>query len=393
MQPYRLNDPLMVASPRSDAMYPSDASYHQPDHFISPSRPLYSRRRLIRTALVVILAMLLLTVVVRLYGRRYASALPNGDLWSSTSSPQPPPSASSSSLFAPPDAAPTSSPTPFSPPPTLALSTVASYSHTSSCFTQGLAFYRGALYESCGTYGSSLVRLVNLTTGASLASLSLDRRFFAEGLTVLNDVVYLLTWQEKVILTFSLTLTPLATLTHDSEGWGLTHNGSALIISDGSSYLSYREPKTLRLLRRVQVTQSKGGGEPVPVGQLNELEYIGGYVYANVWMTTSVVVIDDSGAVVRVLDGSLQMQAAGGDNYNKVMNGVAYNNDTQKMYMTGKYGSSAHTHTRRWLSQAVSLYSLRCCLCLQELAPPVSGLRVLRGAVVAGEELSLFCER
>ena len=361
--PYRLQQPLMLADPSSDTAL---LTSHQ-------QRPFYRSPHFLLAAVLGTVALVAMVALIGTRSNRSTAgpALPPDSFTSlsssfaSPASPTSPPLALSSPFPQPPTAAPSatsttplapsSTPSAFSsssplsppsltssahlaPPPHLPLSSVASYSHASSCFTQGLAFYKGALYESCGNYGSSQVRQVNLTTGAAIRSAGIDRRYFAEGLTVLNDLVYVLTWREREVLVYSLDLVLQSTLSIDTDGWGLTHNGSALIVSDGTSSLYYRDPATMRLLRRVQVTQTTSPtSPPQPLGNLNELEWVKGRVLANVWMTTDVAVIGDDGTVEEVLDGAAQASAAGGDNWNRVMNGVAWRVDTQQMYVTGKY--------------------------------------------------------
>ena len=349
---YSLQQPLMVAAASTD---PALSRLH--------SRPFYRSPAFLLAVIVVpVVFIAVLAWLASHRGNAFASGAIVGPSFqpSSTASPSSsasPPvalSSSASPVTAPTSAtstapiAPSSIPFPsaspsltssasLAPPPRVSLVSVANYSHQSSCFTQGLAFYQQSLYESCGLTGQSVVRQVNLSSGASILSTRLDARYFAEGLTVLNSSVYVLTWQNRVVLRYSLDLQLQQTLDIDTDGWGLTHNGSALIVSDGSSTLYYRDPLTMKLLRTVQVTKATSDGSaPQPVNDLNELEWVNGKVLANVWMTTDIVVIDDDGSVSEVLDGSAQLSAAGGDNWNRVMNGVAYKADAKQMFVTGK---------------------------------------------------------
>ena len=350
----------MVASGRSPHR-PAAVPYRPPYHYMQPW--YRARRRPILGIGVVVL----LVVAVSWWSSRSAitssQSVPviRPSAISSTSTPLPPspvshtsassafPSISSSSSSPEPDS-PTSSPAlpvpsstaspsmPFSGP----LSTVATFNHSSSCFTQGLAFYNSTtLYESCGQYGQSSVRIVDLASGTVKAETSIDRRYFAEGLTVLGDLVYVLTWQEHAVLVYSLDLQLQRTLPLDTIGWGLTHNGSALIVSDGSATLYYRDPSTMALLRTMTVVKAaSAGAPPQPQRNLNELEYVDGHVLANVWMSPEVLVIDAvTGVVSSSMDGSAQMSAAGGDNWDKVMNGIAWKEREQHLYVTGKYWS------------------------------------------------------
>ena len=355
------------SSPLFEPMMLSTRSTSDPLSQLSPPRPWYRSRQLLVAAILSALVLIALIAFVANKPKPQAEPPfpPFDPTTSSTSTPPPsssaaiPPTAPLSPTSTPVTPAPasTSSPPPAAPPTYASFTTVTSYPHPTSCFTQGLAFYKGVLYESCGLYGSSLVRTVNLTSGESIISTSIDRKYFAEGLTILNELVYVLTWEEHVVLVYSLDLKLQSTLPLDSVGWGLTHNGSALIISDGSSTLYYRDPSTMRLLRTVEVVMPSSGGAPSPVRDLNDLEWLDGNVMANVWMTTDVVVVDDSGTVVKVLDGSTQKTAAKGDNYQKVMNGVAWNADTKRLYMTGKSPTHPHplTHTAQMHSDSQQL--------------------------------------
>ena len=224
-------------------------------------------------------------------------------------------------------------------PPVTRLSPVASHPHDSGCFTQGLEWYGDVLYESCGITGQSSIRIVNGSSGRVLQQRQLDRAYFAEGLTVWQDRVYQLTWREHVVLVWSLNLTLLQTLPVETEGWGITHDSQHLILSDGSSRLYYRDPLTLAVdfTRDVSIVRSASSSSATPLRHLNELEYIPGVgLLANVWMSTDVVLIDEDGQVQHRLDAEPLLRAAGGDNGNKVVNGLAWRADTNRLWMTGK---------------------------------------------------------
>ena len=190
-------------------------------------------------------------------------------------------------------------------------------------------------------YGSSSVRVVNHSTGVILRSTPLDGRYFGEGLTIHHDTVHVLTWRERAILVYDLDLTLLRTAPFQGDGWGLTHSPTHLIASNGSAHLTFLDPTTLQPTHTVMVTTvgpGGGVGVRVPVLQLNELEWMGeGEVMANVWMSTEVLVIGvGDGRVRRRLRADALWKEAGGDAYNKVVNGLAYKADEQRLFMTGK---------------------------------------------------------
>ena len=253
------------------------------------------------------------------------------------------PSASSAHLpTAPP--APTPQPAPAAGPPTTsALVTLETYPHDSDCFTQGLEWHADTLYESCGMYAQSSVRTVALDSGAVLSQRKLDGRYFAEGLTVRDGRVYQLTWRERDVFVYSPNLTLLRTERIETDGWGIAHTGAHIVTTDGSAWLYFRDPDTLQLLHKRRVVRALDGGAEVEVAQLNELEWAGGRLYANVWMQPVVLCIDaDSGRVTHVWDASAQWRDAGGDSSNKVVNGLAYrpaadDGGQGRWYMTGKY--------------------------------------------------------
>ncbi|RYY41341.1 MAG: glutaminyl-peptide cyclotransferase [Chitinophagaceae bacterium] len=206
--------------------------------------------------------------------------------------------------------------------------------HDTSSFTEGLSFYKGQLWESTGEYGESKLLLTDLKTGKALKTVTLDSALFGEGVVIVNDTIYQLTWREHKVLVYDVnTLKKLKELPLQTEGWGLTTDGNDLIASDGSSNLSFYEPGTFRLLRTQGVTENGN-----PVSNINELEWVNGYVYANVWGKDDLLKIDPaSGQVKGRLDLS-QLTARAKSLYPgaDVANGVVYNPDTKKFYVTGK---------------------------------------------------------
>lgn len=219
-------------------------------------------------------------------------------------------------------------------PHKLRVDVVATYPHDTSAFTQGLLAPReGRLLESTGRYGVSDVRLVDIATGAVLDRTPIAPDLFGEGLARVGDRLILLTWQEQKALVLdaaTLDLSP-KTFTYDTEGWGLCYDGERLIMSDGSSTLTFRSPDTFARLGSVPVTL---GGSPRD--HLNELECAGGRVYANVWETDTIVEIDPStGRVTAEIDASGLLTS--GERVNTdVLNGIAAAPGKDTFYITGK---------------------------------------------------------
>lgn len=215
-------------------------------------------------------------------------------------------------------------------------SIISTLPHDTADFTEGLEFYDSTLLESTGLKGTSRLVQYKPSTGEVIKELKLDNKYFGEGITVLNDTLYQLTYQEKVAFVYDVkTFKKIKEIPFEvGEGWGLTNDGKNIIASTGSSNLYYFEPGTLKLLKTVNVTEN---GSPVP--NINELEYVDGYVYANQWEYNYIVKIDPSnGTVVAKLDLSgivdtVKKEYPGAN----VLNGIAYNSATKKFYVTGKY--------------------------------------------------------
>lgn len=213
---------------------------------------------------------------------------------------------------------------------------VARYPHDSGAFTEGLAFGSGGLYESVGLNGRSQLRRVDLTTGRTTRVQPLAAQFFGEGLTVLEGQIYQLTWQNHLGFVYDeASFRQLNTFSYPTEGWGLTTDGTRLIMSDGTDRLSFLDPKSLKVTGSLAV-RDRG----VPLRRLNELEYVNGLVYANVWFSDWIARIDPvSGQVVGWIDARAlanEARAAGASDPNAVLNGIAYNPATRKLYLTGK---------------------------------------------------------
>lgn len=217
---------------------------------------------------------------------------------------------------------------------TLSYTVGGAFPHDTSHFTQGLAFYGDQLLEGTGNYGASKLLQVDLNTGKSTREVALPKEFFGEGITILNDTVYQLTWKEnKVFVYTAKDFKKVKEFSINTEGWGITHNGSELIVSDGSSNLYFYEPSTFRLMRTQGVTEDGS-----PAVNLNELEYINGHVYANQWQYNYILKIDpQSGQVVGKMDLSeLHHRAKAKNPSADVLNGIAYHPESKKIYVTGK---------------------------------------------------------
>jgi glutamine cyclotransferase len=213
---------------------------------------------------------------------------------------------------------------------------VHTYPHDPNAFTQGLVYVDGRLYESTGLNGRSSLRMVDLATGQVLQHYDLPAEYFGEGLTDWDGHLLQLTWKAHrgfVYDRFSFSL--IRTFSYAGEGWGLTHDRSNLILSDGSSYLRFLDPKTFHEVRRIRVTDETDH----PVANLNELEYVRGEIYANIWQSYRIARISPrTGKVLDWIDLSgildeREMQAAAPD---AVLNGIAYDSLHDRLFVTGK---------------------------------------------------------
>lgn len=210
------------------------------------------------------------------------------------------------------------------------------YTHNIQDFTQGLEIVDGILYESTGDpdhKGATRILQKNITSGTTINEQPLEGNYFGEGITILNNQLFQITWtSQKCFIYDAKTLVRQAeSFNYTGEGWGLTNDGTSIIMSDGSERIYFRDPKTFRVQKTISVCDNKG-----VVKNLNELEYVDGLIYANVWMTSKIVVFEaTSGKVIKTIDCSeFEAKAKGGGD---VLNGIAYNHTTNKFYLTGKY--------------------------------------------------------
>jgi glutamine cyclotransferase len=207
------------------------------------------------------------------------------------------------------------------------------YPHDPDAFTQGLVFEDGVLYESTGLRGHSTLRRVALETGTVLERRPLPDEFFGEGITIYDGKIIQLTWQSNVGLVYDKrTLEPVKEFGYPTEGWGITHDGERLIVSDGTSTLYLWDPETQGKIGQIEVYGDHGS-----VAGLNELEYVEGEIYANVWKTDWIARIDPhSGQVIGwiALDGLLSPEDYTGPV--DVLNGIAYDAHGDRLFVTGK---------------------------------------------------------
>jgi glutamine cyclotransferase len=218
--------------------------------------------------------------------------------------------------------------------PTDSYAVVHTYPHDPHAFTQGLIYIDGHLYESTGLNGRSSLRLLDLTTGNVLQKHDLPAEYFGEGLTDWSSMLIQLTWiSHKALVYDRFSFSLQRTFEYEGEGWGLTHDATQLIMSDGTSSLRFLDPKTFRVLRRLKVVDTNGR----PVEKLNELEFVHGEIYANVWETDDIVRISPrTGKVLGRVDLSGIIDKRELREPGAVLNGIAYDSVGNRLFVTGK---------------------------------------------------------
>ena len=219
-------------------------------------------------------------------------------------------------------------------PALLPVAVVARHPHDPAAFTQGLLVHDGQLYESTGRVGQSEVRRVEIATGRVLARASIPADQFGEGLARWGDLLISLTWTDGIAHRWDVRRLRREgrPLRYSGEGWGLATTADGLVFSDGSDELRFLDPDSFAERRRLPV---RIGGQPIR--QLNELEVVDGRIFANVWMTGFILVIDpDSGVVTHVLDLRPLVAEVAADDRDAVLNGIAWDADNRRLYVTGK---------------------------------------------------------
>ena len=224
--------------------------------------------------------------------------------------------------------------------PAIPYQIIKAYPHDNTAYTEGLEYHNGFIYESAGQYGKSDIRKTDLETGKVLQQQKMDKQYFGEGITIFGNKIYQLTYRERTGFIYDLaTLKPVKTFSFNTnEGWGMTTDGKYLIYGDGGTMLYFLDPETQKEVKRITVTDQYG-----PVENVNELEYIKGYLYANQWQTDFILKIDpNTGKVVGKADLSdLRRKTGIPDPTNdetapEVLNGIAYDSSSNRIFITGK---------------------------------------------------------
>jgi len=228
---------------------------------------------------------------------------------------------------------------PSIPAPVILTTTIDSiYPHDTSAYTQGLEFYKGKLYEATGDYENSSVRIVDVRTGKTEKIHRMGtKEIFGEGITILNDTLYQLTWQNKQVFVYHIKdiTKAIKTIPWPHEGWGITNDGKNLIISDGTSTIYFVSPSDFKIVKQIIVGDNNGS-----IANLNELEYVKGSIYANVYQTDFIIKIDpETGNVIGKISSPNLIEtydAKEVTNRTDVLNGIAYDSSSNKFYITGK---------------------------------------------------------
>jgi len=226
--------------------------------------------------------------------------------------------------------------------PTYGYEVVNTYKHDSQAFTQGLVFYNGFLYESTGQHGKSTLRKVRLEDGDVVKKRKLNEDYFAEGLTIFNDKIYQLTWQEYTCFVYDVnSFEPTAELKYSGEGWGLANDGTNLIMSDGSHIIRFVNPANFQNVRTITVTH-----DGKPLYRLNELEYVKGEIWANIWHSEDPQVLGKPNTIARIdpssgkIVGWIDLNGISPEdvqrNQENTLNGIAYDAQSDRIFVTGK---------------------------------------------------------
>jgi glutamine cyclotransferase len=209
---------------------------------------------------------------------------------------------------------------------------VNTYPHDQEAYTQGLVFDNGFLYEGTGLYKKSTLRKVELNTGKIIKIHKLPDEIFGEGITIYEDKIIQLTWKSNIGYVYDKeTFELLEVFNYSTDGWGITHNGTNLIISNGSSTLHVLDPRTFEKIGEIEVFDDNG-----PVSEINELEYVRGEIYANIWKTDRIARFDPKSGQVK---GWIELKGLTSDissDSDAVLNGIAYDKNQDRLFVTGK---------------------------------------------------------
>jgi glutamine cyclotransferase len=220
-------------------------------------------------------------------------------------------------------------------PKVYGFSIVNEYPHDPGAFTQGLVYHEGYFYESTGQIGRSSLRKVEVETGKVVQKLDLERQYFGEGMTIYNNKIYQLTWKKKVGFVYDLDsfeLEKTFDYGQSKEGWGLTHNNEHLIKTDGSERMWFLDPETLQEKKFIETYTNKRKAE-----KLNELEFINGKIYANIWQQNSILIVNPvNGAIEAIVNLKGLQRKAGQEGEDNVLNGIAYDQEKDRLFVTGK---------------------------------------------------------
>ncbi|MDP6094437.1 MAG: glutaminyl-peptide cyclotransferase [Gammaproteobacteria bacterium] len=214
---------------------------------------------------------------------------------------------------------------------------IETYPHEITSFTQGLVYHEGYLFEGSGKNGLSMLRKVNLEDGEVLMSKRLSDRYFGEGVEIVGDKIYQLTWQSHMVFVYDKSnFEQIGTHYNPTQGWGLAYDDEHLILSDGTDTLQFLDPESFTAVRKVQVKFNDQ-----PINNLNELEYIDGEVWANIWQTDYIIRIDPASGVVRsIVDLSGLSERTRLGSSEAVLNGIAWDSENRRLFVTGKHWSN-----------------------------------------------------
>lgn len=229
--------------------------------------------------------------------------------------------------------------TPATAPPVSTYEIVKTYKHDDKAFTQGLVVHNGFFYESTGEYGDSSLRKVEIETGKVLQKKDIAEEYFAEGMTIFNDKIYQITWQENVAFQYDMNFNLIREFRYPGQGWGLTHDGTNLFLSDGTHVIRVLDPETFETVRTIVVKDEAGK----PIYKLNELEYVKGEIWANIWHSEQT---GKPNHIARIspqdgkLLGWIDLQNISPDDQKRdsenVLNGIAYDAAADRIFVTGK---------------------------------------------------------